>query len=113
MGVANRFSKRTRIVAAGGAAIVVCWGVGAATSDQWMPPSGEAAGAPPGGGIGRSRVVRTLPGETVATDALLTPDGERMAPATDRFADRLTYLEQANRYLDTLDDDTRVVAVQV
>jgi len=49
----------------------------------------------------------------VATDALLTPDGERMAPATDRFADRLTYLEQANRYLDTLDDDTRVVAVQV
>jgi hypothetical protein len=36
-----------------------------------------------------------------------------MAPATDRFADRLTYLEQANRYLDTLDEHTRVVAVQV
>lgn len=40
----SRFSTRTRLVAAGGAAIVVCWGVGAATSDQWMPPSGEAAG---------------------------------------------------------------------
>jgi hypothetical protein len=49
----------------------------------------------------------------VAADTILTPDGERMAPATDRFADRLTYLEQANHYLDTLDDDTRVVAVQI
>ncbi len=49
----------------------------------------------------------------VAADAVLTPDGHRMAPATDRFADRLTYLEQANRYLDTLDEHTRVVAVQV
>jgi hypothetical protein len=49
----------------------------------------------------------------VAADTVLTPDGERIAPATDRFADRLTYLEQANRYLDTLDEHTRVVAVQV
>jgi len=45
----------------------------------------------------------------VATDALLIPDGERMAPVTDW----LTYLERSNRYLDTLDGDTRVVAVQV
>ncbi len=48
-----------------------------------------------------------------AADTILTPGGERIAPATHRFADRLTYLEQANRYLDTLDDDTRVVAVLV
>jgi hypothetical protein len=46
-------------------------------------------------------------------DAILTPDGDRMAPASDRFADRLTYLEQAHTYLDTLDPHTRVVAVQV
>ncbi len=44
-----------------------------------------------------------------AADTILTPGGERIAPATHR----LTYLEQANRYLDTLDDDTRVVAVLV
>ena len=49
----------------------------------------------------------------MAADAILTPGRQRMAPATDRFADRLTYLEQANRYLDTLDEHTRVVAVQV
>jgi hypothetical protein len=48
-----------------------------------------------------------------AADAVLTRDGQRMAPTSDRFADRLTYLEQANRYLDTLDERTRVVAVHV
>jgi hypothetical protein len=43
----------------------------------------------------------------VAADTIRTPDG--IAPATDR----LTYLEQANHYLKPLDDDTRVVAVQI
>jgi hypothetical protein len=49
----------------------------------------------------------------VAADTILTPDGQRISPTSDRFADRLTYLEQANRHLDTLDDDTRIVAVLV
>lgn len=40
----KRFSKRTRIVAATGATVIACFGVGAATSEQWMPPSGQAAG---------------------------------------------------------------------
>jgi hypothetical protein len=44
-------------------------------------------------------------------DAVLTLDGERITPATARFADRLTYLTDANRYLDTLDEDTRIIAV--
>jgi hypothetical protein len=47
----------------------------------------------------------------MAADALLTPDGERMCPVSDRFVDRLTYLQKANRYLDNAEDDTRVVAV--
>jgi hypothetical protein len=46
-------------------------------------------------------------------DAVLTPDGERMQPATARMADRLTYLQQANRHLDTLDEDSRIIAVLV
>ena len=44
-------------------------------------------------------------------DALLTPDGERMCAVSDRFADRLTYLQKTNRHLDNAEDDTRVVAV--
>ncbi len=47
----------------------------------------------------------------MAADALLTSDGESMCAVSDRFADRLTYLQKANRYLDNADDDTRVVAV--
>jgi hypothetical protein len=49
----------------------------------------------------------------VVADAVLTPDGERMQPATARMADRLTYLQQANRHLDTLDEDSRIIAVLV
>jgi hypothetical protein len=44
-------------------------------------------------------------------DAVLTLDGERISPATARFADRLTYLTDANRHLDSLDEDTRIIAV--
>jgi hypothetical protein len=47
----------------------------------------------------------------MAADALLTPDGERLCAASDRFADRLAYLQKANRYLDITDEHTRVVAV--
>jgi hypothetical protein len=46
-------------------------------------------------------------------DAVLTSDGERMHPTTARMSDRLTYLQQANRHLDTLDEDTRIIAVLV
>lgn len=46
-----------------------------------------------------------------AGDALLTPDGQRICPTTDRFAHRLAYLQQANHYLDTTDDNTCIVAV--
>ena len=49
----------------------------------------------------------------MAGDAMLTVTGEHLAPATDRMADRLVYLQKANRYLDTTDDRTRVVAVQL
>jgi len=49
----------------------------------------------------------------MAGDAMLTVDGQHLAPATDRMADRLIYLQKANRYLDTTDDRTRVVAVQL
>ena len=49
----------------------------------------------------------------MAADALLTWDGHRLAPASDRMADRLTYLQNANRYLDTTDPHTRVVAIQL
>jgi hypothetical protein len=49
----------------------------------------------------------------MAADALLTPDGQRLAPASDRMADRLVYLQKANRYLDTSDERTRIVAIQL
>jgi hypothetical protein len=49
----------------------------------------------------------------MAADALLTPGGDRLCPVSDRFADRLTYLQQANRYLDTTDEHTRIIAVQL
>lgn len=47
----------------------------------------------------------------VCADALLTPGGHRFAPASDALAHRVTYLEQANRYLDTLEADQRLLAV--
>lgn len=49
----------------------------------------------------------------MAADALLTPERHRLCPVSDRFADRLTYLQQANRYLDTTNEHTRIVAVQL
>jgi hypothetical protein len=44
-------------------------------------------------------------------DAILTDDGRRLAPASDALADRTTYIEQAMRLLDTLDDEQRLIAV--
>jgi hypothetical protein len=47
----------------------------------------------------------------IVGDALLTLDGDQLAPASDSMADRVTFLEQANRYLGTLDDAQRVLAI--
>jgi hypothetical protein len=47
----------------------------------------------------------------VCGDALLTPEGHRFAPASDALAHRVTYLEQAARYLDTVEADQRLLAV--
>jgi hypothetical protein len=47
----------------------------------------------------------------IVGDALLTLDGDQLAPASDSMADRVTYLERANRYLGTLDDARRLLAV--
>jgi hypothetical protein len=46
-------------------------------------------------------------------DAVLGLHGDRLAPATARFADRLAYLHHANRYLDGLDPDCTLIAVDV
>jgi hypothetical protein len=45
------------------------------------------------------------------TDALLTGAGERMQPASNHLADRIPYLERATRYLQTLPDSQRLLAV--
>jgi hypothetical protein len=47
----------------------------------------------------------------VCGDALLTSDGHKFAPDSDALAHRVTYLEQANRYLDNLEADQRLLAV--
>ncbi|OKI45483.1 hypothetical protein A6A27_38065 [Micromonospora sp. CB01531] len=47
----------------------------------------------------------------VAGDAMLTADGRKLAPASDALVHRITYLEQALAYLDTLDPDQRLLAV--
>ncbi|MEU8048443.1 hypothetical protein [Micromonospora haikouensis] len=47
----------------------------------------------------------------VTGDALITADGAKAAPASDAMADRVTYLEQANRLLTTIDPDQRLLAV--
>ncbi|MGW3607945.1 hypothetical protein [Micromonospora sp. NPDC005161] len=47
----------------------------------------------------------------VVGDALLTADGRKLAPVTDGLADRITYLEQALRHLDTLTPQQRLIAV--
>ena len=47
----------------------------------------------------------------VCSDALLTTDGHKFAPAGDALAHRVTYLDQAGRYLDTLEAEQRLLAV--
>ena len=47
----------------------------------------------------------------VAGDALITIEGATLAPASDAMADRVTYLEQANRLLAAIDPDQRLLAV--
>ncbi|MBQ0905463.1 hypothetical protein [Micromonospora sp. U21] len=47
----------------------------------------------------------------VVGDALLTADGGKLAPVSDALADRVTYLEQALRHLDTLAPQQRLIAV--
>lgn len=47
----------------------------------------------------------------VCGDALLTAEGQQIAPATDAFADRVTFLAQANRHLENIEDEQRLVAV--
>jgi hypothetical protein len=46
----------------------------------------------------------------VAGDALLTAEGHKLAPG-DAFTHRVTYLEQAGRYLDTVETSQRLLAV--
>jgi hypothetical protein len=47
----------------------------------------------------------------VAGDALLAAGGHKLAPASDAFTHRVTYLEQAGRYLDTVETSQRLLAV--
>lgn len=47
----------------------------------------------------------------VLGDALLTPDGHKLAPESDALCHRVTYLERAGRYLDTVEADQRLLAV--
>ncbi|RKN56151.1 hypothetical protein D7193_11245 [Micromonospora costi] len=47
----------------------------------------------------------------VCGDALLTPDGRKLAPTSDALCHRVTYLEQATRYLDTVQPHQRLLAV--
>lgn len=47
----------------------------------------------------------------VCTDAFCTEAGDRLQPASAFFADRITYLERAVRYLDSLDSNQRLFAV--
>ncbi|MGK5680185.1 hypothetical protein [Actinoplanes sp. URMC 104] len=50
----------------------------------------------------------------VCGDALLTAEGAHLVPASDAFADRVTYLEQAVRYLAGIDNTSqRLVAVSL
>ncbi|MET7398033.1 hypothetical protein ABZS66_31535 [Dactylosporangium sp. NPDC005572] len=47
----------------------------------------------------------------LAADTVITADGSRLAPASDAFAHRVTYLEQATRYLENIDEEQRLLAV--
>lgn len=47
----------------------------------------------------------------VCTDAVITANGGQLQPASDSAADRLTYLSQAIRYVESLDPAQRLLAV--
>jgi hypothetical protein len=47
----------------------------------------------------------------VCGDALLTPEGHKFVSASDALCHRVTFLEQAGRYLDTVEPDQRLLAV--
>ncbi|UWZ50175.1 hypothetical protein Dmats_46230 [Dactylosporangium matsuzakiense] len=47
----------------------------------------------------------------LAADTVITADGARLAPASDAFAHRVTYLEQATHYLAGIDETQRLLAV--
>lgn len=47
----------------------------------------------------------------VCGDALLTPGGYQLAPASDALAHRVTYLDEASRYLDGIDATQRLITV--
>jgi hypothetical protein len=47
----------------------------------------------------------------VCGDALLAPEGHKFVPASDALRHRVTDLEQAGRYLDTVEPDQRLLAV--
>lgn len=47
----------------------------------------------------------------LAADTVITADGHRLVPESDAFAHRVTFLEQANRYLASIDDQQRLLAV--
>nr|WP_296073293.1 hypothetical protein [uncultured Actinoplanes sp.] len=47
----------------------------------------------------------------VCADALLTADGHKLTPASDALAHRVTYLEQAGRYLNTIEPSQRLLAI--
>ena len=47
----------------------------------------------------------------VCTDALITTANTRLAPASAHLTDWITYLDQANRHLGTLDPDQRLLTV--
>jgi hypothetical protein len=47
----------------------------------------------------------------IVRDALVTAEGTKLAPDSDALTHRVTYLEQANRYLDSLEPNQRLLAV--
>jgi hypothetical protein len=47
----------------------------------------------------------------IVADALLTADGHKIAPVSDALAHRVTYLQEAGRYLDTVEPGQRLLAV--
>lgn len=47
----------------------------------------------------------------IAGDALITAEGAKLAPVSDAMADRVTYLERANRLFAAIDPNQRLLAV--